>query len=243
MLLVSKSKKIKEASIFWNREKLGNSDTFASLSHWQNSRNWDENRFKAWGELNLQRYKQLITYMQSEKDSVKRVIEWGPGGGSNAVAFLSKLNCHYTAVDISIENLQETQRQCRNFEKNLNTIHIDITNIEHVLRVLSISSFDLFLITSVIPHLPTREHFERIMKIAYKLLKPNGFFIGSVIIGSKTRATKKSYFHSPNSSLIYTFQDFNFLMRKSGFEITYLTLDNFTSKKTTYCFYFCRKIE
>ena len=90
------------------------------FSHWAEEGRWED--AEAWenvGKAHLEMFRKLCQLAEIARP-VKTMIEWGPGGGANAVWFCTEVDDFY-GVDISEANLTECQRQLQ--KRNLNGFH------------------------------------------------------------------------------------------------------------------------
>lgn len=102
-----------------------------------------------------------------------RIIEWGCGGGANAVHFAPRCR-QYIGVDISIDSLEECARQvAATCDTPFHPIVIDVADPEAALRQIA-DPCDVFLCCYVFELIPTPEYGERLLRIALELLVPGG---------------------------------------------------------------------
>ena len=88
------------ASVPWIRD----------LSHWRGRGRWaDDDTWTGMGQRHLQMFQDL-RILARHPQPVRSMIEWGPGGGANAVVFAREIGTFY-GVDISAANLAECGRQ------------------------------------------------------------------------------------------------------------------------------------
>ncbi len=100
-------------------------------------------------------------------------LEWGCGGGANAVHFAPLVKTFY-GLDISQECTVEcsTQLNREGFSTH-RMVTIDAANPEKALEEIT-EKLDLFYCLYVIELLPSKAYTERILAIASKMLKPGG---------------------------------------------------------------------
>lgn len=223
----------KDAGEFWSESETNAS--IQDLSHWSGVGRWvDKRKWAAIGEDHLNRF---LKFAKCENiKQYNHAVEWGPGGGSNAVAFLKLFKC-YTGVDISGPNLQECVRQVnlRRLE-SFTPVLIDVEKPESIADIIK-SKCDLFISTAVFQHFPSKEYGNRVLKSVYKILEPNASVIiqirydnGDPIYIPKKRDYKKNavVFNS------YRIDEFWCLMVNSGLEV--ITVKLFPENNIAYFF-------
>jgi SAM-dependent methyltransferase len=105
-----------------------------------------------------------------------RVVEWGCGGGANAVRFAPRAE-EFIGVDIAAETLDECARQvAATCDTRFRPVRIDVTDPEGALRQIG-EPCDVFLCFYVFELLPTPAYGERVLRIAHELLAPGGLAI------------------------------------------------------------------
>lgn len=103
-----------------------------------------------------------------------RVLEWGCGGGANAVHFGREASTFY-GVDISADSLAECGRQMADAGmKCFVPVLVEAHRARSALPQIG-SSVDLFLCLYVMELLPTEEHAFEILDIAAETLRPGGW--------------------------------------------------------------------
>jgi len=104
---------------------------------------------------------------------LRRIVDWGCGGGMNAVQLAADARSYY-GVDVSEQTLEECKRQVSLLDVNsFQPVLIDAANPEACLQAIS-EPCDAFVCTYVFELLPTREYGWRIMRLAHSLLRPGG---------------------------------------------------------------------
>lgn len=144
---------------------IDNTDYVQSISHWRGAKNWEDN--EKW--LNIGRsclkkvnHIELLTQDLSKLTSPPsnehkyNILEWGPGGGGNVYALLTKAKRYY-GVDISGDNLQETASvAAQEGFFNFKPIHIQ-EDPKKALEAIH-DPIDLFISTAVFQHFPSKEY-------------------------------------------------------------------------------------
>ncbi|MGW4482927.1 class I SAM-dependent methyltransferase [Amycolatopsis sp. NPDC004368] len=102
-----------------------------------------------------------------------RVLEWGCGGGANAIHFAPRAG-EFIGVDIATETLQECERQVKAAcDTPFLPVAIDVANPEQALDAIG-EKVDVFFSCYVFELIPTPEYGERLLRIARQLLTPGG---------------------------------------------------------------------
>ncbi|MHA6632086.1 class I SAM-dependent methyltransferase [Pseudonocardia sichuanensis] len=102
-----------------------------------------------------------------------RVVEWGCGGGANAVC-IAPFAREFIGVDVSDESLRECGRQvAAHCDTPFLPVQVAVANPETALRDIE-GPCDLFLCVYVFELIPSPAYGERILRIAYELLAPGG---------------------------------------------------------------------
>lgn len=80
-------------------------------------------------------FEKLCEMSDISKNSIRTMIEWGPGGGANAIRFASQIS-DFFGIDISQPNLDECSKQLNNNYKGFHPIMIQAehpkTSIEKI---------------------------------------------------------------------------------------------------------------
>jgi cyclopropane fatty-acyl-phospholipid synthase-like methyltransferase len=143
------------------------------LSHWKGSGRWaDEESWRRIGEDHFDIYRTLLR-LADRQEPVRSMIEWGPGGGANAVRFAREIPRFY-GVDISEPNLSQCRREVESTGyTGFVPVRIEAADPEDVLDRIG-EKVDLFLCTAVYQHFPDKEHGVRITELAHELLADGG---------------------------------------------------------------------
>jgi len=159
---------------------------------------------------------------------VDRIVDWGCGGGANAVAFAGECRTLW-GVDVSAEALTECGRQLAAHDGrcDFHPVSITVPNPEGALELIPNNSIDLFVCFYVFEVLPSPEYGARVLRIAHKLLRPGG--VGFIQIkyqtdSWKTRARRWGYTRSAANMTSYRVESFWELAEACGFEPKTITL-------------------
>ena len=126
-----------------------------------------------------------------------RVLEWGCGGGANAVHFAPRAQ-EFIGVDVSDASLTECARQTAKVcDTPFQPVLVDVANPERALRVVQ-GRIDVFLCLYVFELLPTPEYGARILRIARELLAPGGLALIQIKYddGRWTSRPRRRAYHS-----------------------------------------------
>jgi cyclopropane fatty-acyl-phospholipid synthase-like methyltransferase len=219
---------VDEAAIFWN---MASHEVIRELSHWagaelfQNSDVWDNI-----GKRHFSFYRELCS-LAGRTRPVRRILEWGPGGGANATAFAQEVDT-FVAVDISEPNLEECIRQMARVgfiaEKKFVPVFFDISSPESVLDMVD-EPVDFFLSTAVFQHFPSKSYGERVTRTAFELLAPGGIAIIQTREddGSEDRRPKtENYVKNFASFTTYQPGEYRAIAENIGFSVLKSLIDN-----------------
>ncbi|RBM21589.1 SAM-dependent methyltransferase [Prauserella sp. PE36] len=105
------------------------------------------------------------------------VLDWGCGGGANAVALASRCE-RLIGLDVSRAALAETERQLRaNTAASFQPVRVDVGKPEAVLDQVDRQSVDLIVSFYVFELIPSPAYGERLLRIMYQLLAPGGMAV------------------------------------------------------------------
>ncbi|HET9138551.1 class I SAM-dependent methyltransferase [Actinophytocola sp.] len=103
----------------------------------------------------------------------RRVVEWGCGGGANAVHFAPRAE-EFVGVDISAESLAECGRQvAAQCDTAYRPVLVEVAEPERAVAEIG-GECDVFLCCYVFELIPTPEYGERLLRIAAEVLAPGG---------------------------------------------------------------------
>ncbi|HEU5469737.1 MAG TPA: class I SAM-dependent methyltransferase [Actinophytocola sp.] len=124
-----------------------------------------------------------------------RVVEWGCGGGANAVHFAPRAK-EFVGVDISAESLAECGRQvAAHCDTPFRPVQVEVSYPENALSTID-GQCDIFLCCYVFELIPTPEYGERLLRIARDLLAPGGLALIQIKYDDGTfwtRPRRRSY--------------------------------------------------
>lgn len=210
------SKLVDDAQKFW---KDAAAPEFKQNSHWRGQGIFaNDALWLGLGHRHLRLYREFAAAV-GRSPPLERIVEWGCGGGMNAVHFAAECG-EYCGVDISPESLAECARQtvasgCGNFRPVL----IDSSCPEAAVHQIP-GACDLFLSTYVFELLPTPEYGLRVLQIAHRLLSDRGIAMIQIKYpGTRRRhATRRwAYERNLNWHATYEIEEFWLKAGEAGF--------------------------
>ncbi len=218
----SEQKIIGQAREFWHDT---DASQFRAYSHWPGEQGVSG---AAWLELGRQHMHLFDEFSKvtSLQRPLKRIIEWGCGGGSNAIHF-AKETQQFVGVDVSQATLDECGNNLQRAGiNNFFPVLIDVASPEAALKSVPMPC-DLFLCTYVMELVPTPEYGKRIVDIAFKLLRPGGLAMIQIkysTASAETRPRRWGYRYNAANMTTYPIDVFWELAQVAGFEPRSLTL-------------------
>jgi SAM-dependent methyltransferase len=211
----SEEQLIADSKIYWTREV---DKSLGQNSHWRGVGIFeDDSRWWQLGQGHLRLYEEFARALRVS-NHCSRVVEWGCGGGLNAVHF-GPLAAEFCGVDISSASLAECAKQMSSAGlTNFKPILIDPANPEAAVKLIP-GPCDLFLSTYVFELLPTPEYGLRILKIAYDLLAADGLALIQIKYDEgnwTTRAKRWAYVKNLAWNATYRIEEFWKAAQESG---------------------------
>ncbi|MFO1468568.1 MAG: class I SAM-dependent methyltransferase [Steroidobacteraceae bacterium] len=202
-----------EARAWWEDPGKKNQGMY---SHWRES--FEDATWLAIGRQTFDIYESFSRSMQFPRPA-KRVIEWGCGGGANAVHFAREADSFF-GVDVAQVSLDECGRQLR--REGMNNFHpvlIDLSEPEGALSQID-QPCDLFVCIYVFEAFPTPEYGKRVLRIAAKLLRPGAMALIQVkySTGIATRSRGWGYRFGVANMTTYRLDEFWQVASECGFE-------------------------
>src|SRR3954451_583963 len=154
----SEEKIERDAQKFWESD----SRHLPQLAHWRGAGVFtDDSRWLAWGAGHLDLYRDFARMLDAPL-SVHRIVEWGSGGGANAI-HCAPFAQEYVGVEVTQANLDESVRMLaeagiRNFAPVLIR-----TDAPEKARALIAGPCEVFLCLGVFQALPTPEYGYRVL--------------------------------------------------------------------------------
>lgn len=163
---------IRDSDRFWNDRA---NDDLRTIMHWRGHGPFSDDLWLRLGHQNFLVFEQAAA-MAGIRPPLDRIVEWGSGGGMNAVAFASA-SAEYYGVEINAESLREAARQVESGPGGeFIPVKIAADNPEAAGARIP-GPCDLFLSTYVFELLPSPAYGLRVMRIAHDLLRPGGMAI------------------------------------------------------------------
>lgn len=228
-----------DAQEYWNQASLKK-----SASHWRDNEEFDEQN---WLELGKEHMKLMNSFagMAGLRFPVNKIVEWGCGGGANAVQFgaLTKI---YFGVDINAETLDECSNQMKNWGyDNFRSVLIMVDDPEAGL-IDEMKDSDLFICTYVFELIPSPEYGLRLLRLANQVLKVGG--VGLIQIryndlGRRHGSRKWGYKFKPYHMTTYSLEEFWNYALAFGFQplAIYLVPEQKIVGDVRYGYYFIKK--
>ena len=148
-----------------------------------------------------------------------RVLEWGCGGGANAVHFAPRAG-EFVGVDISPETLVECETQVGAVcDTPVRSITIDVADPEAAVPQIG-GRCDVYLSFYVFELIPTPEYGERLLRIAHEVLAPGGLALIQVKYSDgrwRTRSRRRAYRRGLAEMTTYPIDEFWRLTQRCGF--------------------------
>jgi SAM-dependent methyltransferase len=154
-------------------------------------------------------------------DSRPTVVDWGCGGGMNAVA-LAPMVGGIIGVDVSDDMLDEAERQVRAASNcPFRKVRIDVNAPEKALLEVGAGTVDAWVSFYVFELIPSPAYGERLLRIAFEMLRPGGLALiqikystGSLL----TRSRGRGYRRGLAAMTTYRIDEFWTLAEKAGFQ-------------------------
>lgn len=219
----SESKLVQDAQTYWNES---GSDGHKYTSHWRGGGAFeDENKWLSIGRAHLQIFERFARAVDLKRP-MTRIVEWGCGGGANAVHFAQHCD-EFVGVDLCRETLHECGRQLERIDfQNFRPILIEAANPEAALARLP-GPADLFLCTYVFELLPTADYGYRLLKIAKQTLRPGGLAMIQIKYPNHSRSTASrrwNYARNLANNVSYPLEEFWIESAKCGLQPVALSM-------------------
>lgn len=177
--------------------------------------------------------------------SLDRVVEWGCGGGTNAVAFAPHCSTEFVGVDIVPESLTACAEQVgMATDVKFTGVLADVAQPEAA--AAQIATCDLFTSFYVLELVPSPEYGLRVMRIGRDLLKVGGLAFVQIKYSTghwRTRSRRRGYRASVLGSMTtYAIHEFWIAMTQIGLppEAVYLVPSNELDGR--YAYFLLRKV-
>jgi SAM-dependent methyltransferase len=181
-----------DAQHYWQQPADGK---WRGNSHWRNAPVFGDNDL--WDEIGAEHLAlfEAGARMCGFDRPKRRVLEWGCGGGANAVHFAPHSE-EFIGVDISAETLDECGKQVAGVcDTPFRRIAIDVTDPESAIPRIG-GKCDVFLSFYVFELIPSPEYGERLLRIAHEVLAPGGLALIQIKYSDRrwrTRPRRRAY--------------------------------------------------
>lgn len=200
---------------YWRQPRDGR---WKANSHWRDSEAFeDAGLWERIGAEHLAMFEAGLRLVGSARPW-NRVVEWGCGGGANAVHFAPRCE-EFIGVDISAETLDECRRQVKTAcDTPFQAVEIAVGDPETALREID-PKCDVFLCFYVFELIPTPAYGERLLRIARELLAPGGLALVQIKYDTgrwRTKPRRRSYRSGLAEMTTYPIDSFWELATKCG---------------------------
>jgi SAM-dependent methyltransferase len=226
----------RDAAAYWG----GNwDDRWRNNSHWRGGSQFGvSGLWEAVGREHLELYQRLRQASTVEPAPIERIVEWGCGGGTNAVAF-APLAGEFVGVEVSAASVEECAKQiaaaCPDvlFTGVLANVGDPEAAAGKIPRPVS-----LFLCLYVLELVPDKAYGLRLMRLAYQMLEPGGQAFVQVKYSTsswRTWSRRRSY-RSAIADTTYRIDEFWMAMEAIGFrpETVFLVPHNDLDERYAY---------
>lgn len=219
----SVGRRTRDAGRYWSAP---GSEKWQNDSHWRGAGAFEtDDDWLAIGREHVVMAKRLAPQVFAV-DRKPRVVEWGVGGGANAVAF-APLASEFIGIDIVQASLDEARRQVSAAcSTPFRPCLIDIDDPESVMTRVQ-RRCDLFLCFYVFELLPSEDYGLRLLKIAFDLLEPGGVALVQIKYATKdplTRSRSLDYRRNLASMTTYPIDEFWLHAERTGFSPSAIAL-------------------
>jgi SAM-dependent methyltransferase len=180
---------------------------------WQSNSHWREGVEDHWEGIGASSFALAERLARSTGEPLpsRRTVEWGAGGGANAVRFAPRC-AEFVAVDIAQESLDECERQvARVTSTPLLKVLVDVAEPEAAVAEIGPASCDLFLCLYVMELVPSQEYGLRLLDIAAQLLTPGGVALIQTkysTTASSSRSRRRAYRRDLSNMTTYPIDEF-----------------------------------
>jgi ubiquinone/menaquinone biosynthesis C-methylase UbiE len=228
---------------YWSKDY--SNPNLAQDAHWKNNGKFEDHQ--RWLNLGKEHLDLILNYSSiiNLQFPFKQIVEWGCGGGANAVHF-APITEKYIGIDITSESLVECNKQIvESGHNNFHPVLINASNPESVLDV-GICEVDLFICTYVYELFPSPAYGLTILKLANRMLKEDGVALIHIRYndGKKGQQSKRwGYKLHPYVMTTYTIEEFWEKSKEFGFEPLgiFLKPDQPLVNDYNYAYFFLKK--
>lgn len=209
-------RRTRDAHSYWSEP---GSRRWKSDSHWRGSEAFaSDDAWLSIGREHMELAERLAPQVFADGQK-PRILEWGVGGGANAVAFAPRAS-EFIGVDIVQASLDEAGRQVgAACSTPFRPLVVDIDAPESVLSLVP-ERCDLFLCFYVFELLPSEAYGLRLLKVAFDLLEPGGIALIQIKYATqdpRTRSRGFDYRRNMASMTAYPIDEFWLHAQRTGF--------------------------
>lgn len=158
-----------DAQAYW---AAGADNAWRNNSHWRDADAFQEADWLAVGREHLALFRRLARAAEAP-ECLGRVIDWGCGGGANAVHFAPYAD-ELVAVDVSPASVEECRRQVASVcDTHVEGVVVTLSDPEEALVRLP-GPCDLFLCLYVLELVPSQAYGLRLLDVAREALREGG---------------------------------------------------------------------
>jgi len=218
-------RRVEDSHAFWNDEARSDLKT---IMHWRGEGPFRDDQF--WLDLGRRHLSMLKRAAEWADISfpVEAIVEWGCGGGMNAVHFAREASVYY-GVDVNERSLEECVRQVDAGAQATGScipVLIEAGEPESAFERID-GPCDLFFSSYVFEVFPSPGYGLRVLRVAHDLLRPGGVALIQVRYHSGARAVsgdRLAYARNWLSNTSYTIEGLWTSSQEIGFEPLYVTL-------------------
>lgn len=211
------------AARYWTNEQ---SSHFQGNSHWREAQ--PEHDWLDMGREHRAMVDSWLRFVEAgpgtstdgHQRALGRVVDWGAGGGGNAVAFAPDAT-EYVGTDISAASLQECERQLRQVCDTPSRYSVlDPRRPQSLFADVEPGSCDLFLSFYVFELLPSQAYALEVLDVAHRLLRPGGHAVIQTKYQTSrigTRSRRRNYDRNLSQMTTFEVHDFWERARAAGF--------------------------
>jgi len=176
-----------------------------------------------------------------------RMLEWGCGGGANAVQ-LAELANEYLGIDVSAASLKECAARMSDVGyKQFIPVLIDVDKPQKSLEQIRLP-VDIYICTYVFELIPTQEYGADLLRIAFQHLRPGGLAVIQIKYSTnepETRGHKWGYRRNLANMTTYSIDQFWLLAESVGFKPVSVSLRPYDAlvKDGRYAYFVLQKPE
>ena len=174
-LTESEARLARDAQAYWSDVA---NDNLAGHAHWRGAGSFeDDGRWQALGRAQLEIFDRLAPAAGlAPGGPLGRVLDWGCGGGMNAIHFAPRAGRGYVGVDVARITLDRCvdQMGAIGLGSAFTPVLMEVVRPEAVLDLVPAGSCDLFLCLHVFELFPTPEYGLRVLGLAHAMLREGG---------------------------------------------------------------------